>query len=100
MASKEGDLVFDPFGGSGTTYIVAEVKKRRWIGVEIGPTEEIVERFKRIQEEKAIINTLRDNFNCLFTKETLKLRKKQGLWTVDSIRKRKARAQQLRLSVS
>lgn len=28
MASEEGDIVFDPFGGSGTTYAVAEIKKR------------------------------------------------------------------------
>jgi len=26
MASREGDTVFDPFGGSGTTYVVAEIK--------------------------------------------------------------------------
>ncbi|PYV84709.1 MAG: site-specific DNA-methyltransferase, partial [Acidobacteria bacterium] len=37
MASNEGDLIFDPFGGSGTTYMVAELKSRRWLGCEIGP---------------------------------------------------------------
>jgi site-specific DNA-methyltransferase (adenine-specific) len=45
MASNEGDLVFDPFGGSGTTYVVSEIKKRRWIGIEIGPLNDIIKRF-------------------------------------------------------
>lgn len=32
--TDEGDLVFDPFGGSNTTGSVAESLKRRWIAVE------------------------------------------------------------------
>ena len=37
IASKEGDLVLDPFLGSGTTAVACEVLKRRWIGIEIDP---------------------------------------------------------------
>ena len=44
IGSSEGDLVFDPFGGSGTTYAVAERMHRHWIGVELGETEPIVAR--------------------------------------------------------
>ena len=33
-ASNKGDLIFDPFMGSGTTAIVAEALGRRWLGVE------------------------------------------------------------------
>lgn len=99
MSSKEGDLVFDPFGGSGTTYIVAEVKKRKWIGVEIGPTKEIIQRFKRLKDEKEIIDLLRQNYNCLFTDATLKLRRKRGLWTTNSVRKRSKTDTQLRLRI-
>lgn len=36
LASEEGDFVLDCFGGSGTTYAVAQKMKRRWIGIEIG----------------------------------------------------------------
>jgi len=33
-SSKKGDLVFDPFCGSGSTCLAAEIKGRKWIGVE------------------------------------------------------------------
>jgi site-specific DNA-methyltransferase (adenine-specific) len=44
MTTQPGDLVLDPFGGSGTTYAVCESRGRRWIGVEIDFCDEIVER--------------------------------------------------------
>ncbi|MDY6917581.1 MAG: DNA methyltransferase [Chloroflexota bacterium] len=34
-SSNEGDLVLDPFCGCGTTVVVAERLKRRWIGIDI-----------------------------------------------------------------
>ncbi len=33
-ASNEGDTILDPFVGGGTTVIVAEKLKRRWIGID------------------------------------------------------------------
>ncbi len=34
-SSNPNDLVLDPFGGSGTTFAVAEAYNRRWIGTEL-----------------------------------------------------------------
>jgi len=36
-SSRPGDLVLDPFLGSGTTAVVAERLERRWIGIEHNP---------------------------------------------------------------
>jgi DNA modification methylase len=36
-ASDSGDLVLDPFLGSGTTAVVAERLNRRWLGIEMNP---------------------------------------------------------------
>ncbi len=33
-ASNKGDIIFDPFMGSGTTAVVAEALGRKWLGVE------------------------------------------------------------------
>jgi len=33
-SSNAGDIILDPFGGSGSTYAVAEAYKRKWIGIE------------------------------------------------------------------
>jgi site-specific DNA-methyltransferase (adenine-specific) len=46
MSTVEGDLVLDPFGGSGTSFSVCEHKKRRWIGIEIDFAPEIADRLE------------------------------------------------------
>ncbi len=46
MSTDPGDLVIDPFGGSGTTFVVCESKERHWIGVEIDFAEEVVARLE------------------------------------------------------
>lgn len=35
LTTEPGEMVLDPFGGSGTTYAVCERKDRCWLGVEI-----------------------------------------------------------------
>lgn len=46
MSTVPGDLVVDPFGGSGTTFAVCEAKHRHWIGTEIDFAPEIIERLE------------------------------------------------------
>jgi len=37
MGSKEGDIVLDPFCGSGTTLIASSLLKRKYVGIELNP---------------------------------------------------------------
>ncbi|MGH9715629.1 MAG: DNA-methyltransferase [Candidatus Acidiferrales bacterium] len=46
MSTCPRDLVLDPFGGSGTTFVVCESKARHWIGIEIDYGREIIERLE------------------------------------------------------
>ena len=36
-SSRQDSIILDPFGGSGTTYAVAEAYQRKWIGIEKEP---------------------------------------------------------------
>lgn len=86
MSTDEGCIVFDPFGGSGTTYMAAELKGRKWVGCEIGPSDVIVERFGRIEEEREILSSYREKINALFPEKTRIKREKLGLWTCESVK--------------
>jgi site-specific DNA-methyltransferase (adenine-specific) len=45
LASEPGDLVLDPFVGSGTTGVAAVEAQRRFLGIELNPEYvEIAER--------------------------------------------------------
>lgn len=88
MASDPGDLVFDPFGGSGTTYAVCEIKKRRWIGVEIGPLDSILERFDNLNQDKEHLNKIREEINALIPEKYYQKRIERGLWTPESVREK------------
>lgn len=80
MATNPGDVVFDPFGGSGTTYVVAEMLNRKWIGSEIGPVIKIIERLKNIRKEEPQLELIHSEKNKLFLPKTVALRKKNGFW--------------------
>lgn len=50
-SSNEKDIVVDPFVGSGTTCVVANLLKRKWIGIDINPDYTKMSK-DRIKEEK------------------------------------------------
>lgn len=56
--SKEGDGVYDPFIGSGTTIIAAEVNGRRCFGMEIDPayTQLCIERWQQFSGKQAMLD--------------------------------------------
>lgn len=86
MSTDEDDLVFDPFGGAGTTYMAAELKRRRWIGIEIGPTDDIVRRFADIDQDRKLLTGQRNDLNALFPNKVRAMREMKGLWTCESVR--------------
>lgn len=85
MATNEGDVVFDPFGGSGTTYITSEILGRRWIGCEIGPVDTIMARFDDIEFHKEVIHHIQKDKNILFSEETKRLREKNNHWLPETL---------------
>jgi site-specific DNA-methyltransferase (adenine-specific) len=54
LGSREGDLVLDPFVGSGTTCIAAKLLSRKYIGMEMDDEYVVIaqERIKAHKPEK------------------------------------------------
>ena len=77
MASDPGSLVLDPFGGSGTTYIAAELTGRRWIGSELDCAS-ILERFDALDGDREHLAQIHANKNTLFTRADIERRRKSG----------------------
>jgi site-specific DNA-methyltransferase (adenine-specific) len=77
MASDPGSLVLDPFGGSGTTYVAAELTGRRWIGCELDCSS-ILERFEALDGDREHLTNIQLNKNVLFTRADLNRRRKSG----------------------
>lgn len=77
MASDPGSLIVDPFGGSGTTFVAAELLNRNWIGVELDSSA-IIQRFENIEADAEYLARIRSGKNVLFTPESLKLRNRFG----------------------
>lgn len=80
MATNEGDTVFDPFGGSGTTFAVAQMLNRRWVGCELGDCEIIASRLQNPARDREQLNKIQEESNCLFTPRIEQLRKNNGFW--------------------
>lgn len=61
-SSQPGDIVLDPFAGTGTTLVVAEQTGRKSIGIEIDPenTECIKNRLKQIRRSDSLSKFYKD----------------------------------------
>jgi site-specific DNA-methyltransferase (adenine-specific) len=57
-SSNKGNIILDPFVGSGTTCAVADFLDRKWIGVDINP-----EYIKMSKERIAKKNDTLDSFD-------------------------------------
>jgi site-specific DNA-methyltransferase (adenine-specific) len=77
IASDPGSLVLDPFGGSGTTFVAAELNGRRWIGSELDCSP-IIERFDALEGDREHLAEIHANKNTLFTRADLARRRKSG----------------------
>ena len=45
ITSEPGDVVLDPYAGSGTTLLAARKLDRRWVGIELNPAfVDLIER--------------------------------------------------------
>jgi site-specific DNA-methyltransferase (adenine-specific) len=54
ILSYKNDIIMDPFCGSGTSLVAAEIYERRWIGIELSPnyTEIAKTRVKSFSDKK------------------------------------------------
>lgn len=77
MATDPGSTVLDPFGGSGTTYVAAELTERKWIGCELD-CGAILERFDTLEDDREHLAQIQGNKNTLFTRTDLDRRRKAG----------------------
>ena len=80
LASDPGSVVIDPFGGSGTTLVAAELLGRQWVGVELDCSS-IVARFRDLDGDRENLEHIHRTKNRLFTRRAMKLRAEHGFRT-------------------
>ncbi len=78
MASDPGSVVLDPFGGSGTTFVAAELNGRRWIGCELDCSA-IIQRLDSLDGDQEHLSRIHANKNTLFKLSDLRKRHRLGV---------------------
>lgn len=56
--TKKGDVVFDPFVGSGTTSVEAIYAERNFVGIEINPLSVMISRIKTSDYDLSVLKEL------------------------------------------
>lgn len=63
--TKEGDIVFDPFAGSGTTAVEALYAERNFLGIEINPLSVLISNIKTSNYDIDILRLLENKIITL-----------------------------------
>lgn len=85
MSTNPGDVIFDPFGGSGTTFAVAEILGRRWIGSELGNCQIIADRFANLDKDRNLLQKVQEEKDTIFPESVKKLRRQNGFWLCEDL---------------
>lgn len=93
MSTNPEDTILDPFGGSGTTFAVAQALNRKWIGIEIGDCEIIKNRLLNPTQDLEQLRKISEEKGRLFTEATIELRKQHNFWTCDSFERTEGTSQ-------
>jgi site-specific DNA-methyltransferase (adenine-specific) len=73
-SSNPGDIVLDPFGGSGTTFAVAEAFSRNWLGNEIKIEYcDIIKKRLSDRDHIARINLGKDESDAILRRKKLRI---------------------------
>jgi len=83
-STKVGDIVFDPFAGTGTTLIVAKQLCRNSVGVEIDPTNVALIK-ERISKERKSDSIIKYRKEYMFTEDL------GSIWPLESSRVQKGK---------
>lgn len=75
--TKAGDVVYDPFVGSGTTLLASSILKRRGFGTDINHIAILISQFKLLSLNSEEVKNLEDfitDFEALYKQEVLKIK--------------------------